>query len=149
MAKVGTYFAKTKYVDGIRFDSIKEANFYLRYVKTCGWRYEIHKNFNLKPATPVKGIKIQGLRYAPDFVIYNEDGSFKHVYDIKTGFTPSAIQSSANMRFKLFAYKYDQPVEVVVPRTHDFKVKVLNVTTGFEPIICRNVNYDICDYIGR
>lgn len=149
MGKVGTYFAQTRYVDGIRFDSIKEANFYLQYIKNCGLRYSVHQSYTLKPASPVKGIKLQGLRYAPDFVIYNEDGSLKHVYDIKTGFTKSAIKPDANMRFKLFAFHYDQPVEVVVPRAHDFKVKILNVTTGFEPIICQGVEYAIEDYIGQ
>ena len=40
------HFGKKVEVDGYKFDSEKEANFYLRFVKTCGKRYEVHKSVN-------------------------------------------------------------------------------------------------------
>lgn len=41
------HFGKKVEVDGYKFDSEKEANFYLRFVKTCGKRFEVHKSFEL------------------------------------------------------------------------------------------------------
>ena len=41
------HFGKKVEVDGYKLDSEKEANFYLRFVKTCGKRFEVHKSFEL------------------------------------------------------------------------------------------------------
>lgn len=72
-----------------------------------------------------------------------------YVYDVKSGFTSYAINSGANIRFKLFAFKYNQPVEVVVPRKHDFRMKMLNITTNFKPVICSDIGYRVEDWIGQ
>ena len=37
------HFGKKVEVDGYKLDSEKEANFYLRFVKTCGKRFEVRR----------------------------------------------------------------------------------------------------------
>ena len=81
---------------------------------------------------------------AADFVIYDEQGNLKHVLDIKNSFkAPYGIDTAASNRFKLFAKKYQIPVEVIVPRTHDFRMKVVGTTKKFEPIILDDLGYDL------
>lgn len=76
----------------------------------------------------VGGSYIKKETYTPDFVTFGEDGSIEHVYDVKTGISTRAVDGAARKRFRQFAVRYGMPVEVVVPRKHDFKVKLL----GFE-----------------
>lgn len=167
------HFGKKVEVDGYKFDSEKEANFYLRFVKTCGKRYEVHKSFELIGKFPVGGYKQRSITYAPDFVVYDADGRIEHVYDVKSGINQRAVDTAAKIRFKLFSLKTGLPVEVVVPRKHDFKMKLYGFTTNRiqdpharydrhgnmkrkengEPMydyydVHRSVNYDIRDTIG-
>ena len=86
---------KTK-VDGIIFDSQKEANFYTRFVKDSGYKYEVHKPYILLNKFVVKdNINIRGLKYTPDFIIYDKQGKILHVYDIKNSFTVYGIDQAA------------------------------------------------------
>ena len=167
------HFGKKVEVDGYKFDSEKEANFYLRFVKTCGKRYEVHKSFELISKFPVGGYKQRSITYAPDFVVYDADGRIEHVYDVKSGITQRAVDTAAKIRFKLFSLKTGLPVEVVVPRKNDFKMKLYGFTTNRmqdphgrydrhgnmkrkkngEPMydyydVHKSVNYDIRDTIG-
>ena len=116
---------------------------------------------------------MRGLTYAPDFVVYGTDGQIEHVYDVKSGINQRAVDTAAKIRFKLFSLKTGLPVEVVVPRKHDFKMKLYGFTTNRiqdphgrydrhgnikrkengEPMydyydVHKSVNYDIRDTIG-
>ena len=71
----------------------------------------------------------------------------KHVIDIKSGFTQFAIDSAAALRFKLFADKYKVPVEVIVPRVHDFRVKIMGTTKKFDPLIREDLTYDTSELV--
>lgn len=89
-------------------------------------------------------LRLRSSNYTPDFVLYNKDGSIAHVIDVKNSFnTTYAIDAAASLRFKMFAYKYKVPVEVVVPRVKSFRVKVLGSTKKFEPVAKTNFNYTI------
>lgn len=168
------HFGKKIVVDGYKFDSEKEANFYLRFVKPCGKRFEIHKSFKLITKFPVGGYNQRGITYAPDFVVYGADGFIEHVYDVKSGINQEAVDTAAKIRFKLFALKTGIPVEVVVPRKHDFKMKLYGFTdSDIQPgyakhdrhgnlkrdsagrlkydhyNIHKSIDYDIHDLIGR
>lgn len=166
------HFGKTVIIDGIKFPSEKEANFYLHFIKNCGKNYHVHPSYSLIDKFQVGGNSMRGISYAPDFVIFEGD-EIAHVYDVKTSLSQLAIDSAAKLRFKLFALRYGIPVEVVVPRKHDFKTKFYgfsdprlqtpharhdrhgNVklskrgTVMYEYYdVHRNVNYDIHDTIG-
>lgn len=122
------HFGKKVKLDGYTFDSRKEAGFYERYIKNSGYRYDVHKSFRILNTFQVGGSNIRGASYAPDFVVYDEDGSIYHVYDVKTSIDVNGTDAAAKLRFKLFMLHYNHPVEVVVPRVHDFKMTILGLT---------------------
>lgn len=134
--------------DGHTFDSKKEFDFYDRFVKDCGYDYEVHPRFILRKLTEIDGAKISAIRYTPDFIIYERNGRFKHVYDVKNSFGAYGIDQSNKLRFKLFAEEYGIPVEAVVVRTNDFKVITQGVTKQLnekEPLIKDNFDYNWLD----
>lgn len=109
-------------VDGYKFDSQKEADFYTSYVRDSGLIFEVHPRFEImKSFVTNGGKKIPHVVYTPDFVIYDGNGQILHVFDVKNGFTSYAIDTAAKLRFKLFTMRYHRFVECVVMRTHDFK----------------------------
>ena len=147
--KAGTWFGEKVKVDGYTFDSKKEYDFYRKFVRDCGYRFEVHPNFSLHDTFKLAGrdVNIRSSRYTPDFVIYDENDSIMHVYDLKNSFTTYAIDQAAALRFKWFAWRYQIPVEVVVPRAHDFKVKILGTTKRFNPVTRSNIDYDLNELI--
>ena len=155
------------------FDSIKERDFFIRFIENSGKRFAIHKSFELLTKFPLGGYNMRGLTYAPDFVVFDADGRIEHVYDVKSGINQQAVDTAAKIRFKLLSLKTGLPVEVVVPRKHDFKMKLYGFTTNRiqdphgrydrhgnmkrkkngEPMydyydVHKSVNYDIRDTIG-
>ncbi|WP_172576752.1 hypothetical protein [Ligilactobacillus agilis] len=42
-----SHFGKKSVVDGYKFDSQKELDFYLRYIKSSGYEFEVQKNLVL------------------------------------------------------------------------------------------------------
>lgn len=161
---MGKHYNKRVIIDGIRFPSRKEGNFYLRFIKTSGKRFEVHPSFKLVEKFSVGGRNQHGIGYAPDFVVYDADGTIEHVYDVKSGINQRAVDTAAKLRFKLFALKTGIPVEVVVPRKHDFKMKLFGFTTSFQTEhvrvnrkgekvkeyydIYKNTDYDVQELIG-
>lgn len=121
-------FAKKVKVDGYTFDSAKEAQFYQQFIKSSGYKYEVHPSYTLTDSFPLGGYRQRKTTYAPDFVVFDE-GEIKHVYDVKTSLSPEAITGSAKLRFKWFQLKYRIPIEIVVPRKHDFKMVLYGFTT--------------------
>lgn len=143
-----SHFAKKVELDGYRFDSQKEATFYQRYVKPSGYKFECQKNFVLMDKYEGLGVvNLKRTAYKADFVIYNEDRSIKHVYDVKNGFSDYAIDKKAKLKFNMFARLYGLPVEVVVIRAHDFKATITGATKKLEPVVKTDVSYDWQDVV--
>ena len=102
--------ARSKYnnekcvVDGIKFDSIKEAEYYckLKILKQAGEikDFGLQPRFELQPAFEKNGVKYQPITYVADFVIVNNDGT-TDVVDVK-GFETQVFK----IKRKLFEYKY-------------------------------------------
>ena len=122
------HFGKKVHYKDWDFDSIKERDFFIRFIENSGKRYEIHRSYKVVTKFPVGGYNQRGITYAPDFVVYGADGSIQHVYDVKSGINQRAVDTAAKLRFKLFSLKTGLPVEVVVPRKYDFKMKLVGFT---------------------
>lgn len=137
--KRGTKIPYKEYI----FDSKKEFTFFKDYIENCGYKYEVHPQyilmdkFNLDHTTNIRGVS-----YKPDFVVYNDDGSIKHVYDVKNGFSVYDIDTGVNLRFKMFEKQFNIPVEVAVVRKNKFKVKILGTTKKFAIKELTSVDYN-------
>ena len=131
--------------NGYVFDSTKEYKFFKQYIENCGYKYGIHPQFTLYQKFGIKHVNFRGITYKPDFVIYNEDGTIKHVYDVKNGFSVYDIDTGVNLRFKLFAHQFNVPVEVVTVRKDYFKLKILGTTKRFDIKQLKSVDYDWID----
>lgn len=100
-AKTSKYHAKKTTVDGIEFDSAKEAKRYAklrdmeRAGKIHGLRLQVP--FELLPSFECEGVKYRGMKYIADFVYYR-DGK-RVVEDVKGAKTPEY-----RMKKKLMAY---------------------------------------------
>ena len=142
------YFGKKVKLDGYTFDSKKEAQFYLQFVKPSGMRFDVHPHYRVIDMFPIGGYRMRGMTYTPDFVLKRPDGSIAHVYDVKSGFTNYSVSTAARLRFKLFALRYHVPVECVIVRKHDFRVKILGLTTKLDEYKRHSVDYDLAGIIG-
>lgn len=140
--------------DGMRFDSMKEYDFYQHYVKICeayGYNYKVHPRYMLMPLTPlesVDGAKIAAIKYTPDFVVYDTEGIIAHVYDVKNSLGAYGIDQGNKLRFRLFAAQYGIPVEAVVLRAHHFKSIAQGLTKSrktTDPIIRTDFRYPWTD----
>lgn len=146
------YFGKKIEYHGEKFDSMREANFFKKFVEPFDYNYTLHENFQLHPIVELCGgvIKLRSSSYKPDVVIRDAEGNLQHVIDIKSGFnTQYNIDPAAALRFKMFAMKYGIPVEVVVPNLKSFRVKILGTTKKFAPITKYDLNYSIETLIGE
>lgn len=139
---------KVKYND-YKFDSLKEKDFYQKFLE----EYDNDQNsefvVKIHPSYPIidsweleSGLKIRGAKYTPDFVVEDLQGNLKHVYDVKNGFSSYAIDSACKLRFKLFTKRYGVPVECVVPRANDFKVKIFGTTKKTTEHVLTSIEYD-------
>lgn len=155
------------------FDSIKERDFFIQFIESSGKKFKIHPSYKVVDKFPLGGYNQRGITYAPDFVVFDDEGAIAHVYDVKTGINQRAVDTAAKLRFKLFSLKTGLPVEVVVPRKHDFKMKLFGFTNpkiqtahacydrhknikrrkNGEPVyehydVYHSIDYDIHDLIG-
>lgn len=134
-------------LDGYTFDSQKEADFYVQFVRDSNLHYEIHPRYVLEPLKTLprsNRLKVSQYAYTPDFVIYNHN-KIAHVYDVKSGLGQYGITTDVKNRFKAFTRKYGIPVEAVVVRKHDFKVIAQGITKqrkSTQPLVCTNLLYD-------
>lgn len=92
-------------IDGIKFDSKFEAEFYfseLQWLQAAGeiTKIERQKKYLLQPAFEYHGKKIQAINYVADFVVTYKDGSVE-VIDTKGVPTPEYL-----LKKKLLLYKY-------------------------------------------
>lgn len=139
---------------GQKFDSQKELDFYERFIlkQVDPNHVSIHPRFVLaKKKTVQQGAVIRGIRYTPDFVIYDDFMHILHVYDVKNSFGIYGIDQGNKLTFRLFAMHTGVPVEAVVVRKHDFKAACIGVTkqlnlTGKaktpKPIVRQDVFYN-------
>lgn len=99
-------------VDGIEFDSKKEADYYiyLKLLKKAGEIRDIglQQRFVLQPGFEKNGVKYQPITYIADFVITNNDGTTE-VVDVK------GVETQVfKIKQKLFEYMYpDLSLKVV------------------------------------
>lgn len=142
-----SHFGKKVVIDGLKFDSMKEASFYQLYLKPSGYHFTTQERFTLLETFPLELVKLRQTVYKSDFVVYDKNGSIKHVYDVKNGYTEYAIDQKSKIKFSLFARKYGIPVEVVVMRKNYFNVAILGTTKKVKPVPMVNIDYDWQDII--
>ena len=102
--KANKFKAQKTVVDGIKFDSKVESQYYshLKQEKEKG----LIKDFSLQPAYELQpkfeymGVKRLAIKYVADFLIHHNDGS-EVIVDIKGQPT-----TDAKLKRKLFEYKY-------------------------------------------
>ena len=102
--KKSKYNNKKVIVDGIKFDSKKEAEYYcqLKLLKQAGRikDYRLQPRYELQPAFKKNGKKYRAITYIADFVITNNDGTTE-VVDIK------GVETQVfKIKKKLFEYMY-------------------------------------------
>lgn len=137
-----SHFGRRVELDGQKFDSIKEAQFYSRYIKPSGYVYRCQERFTLLETYTLELIRLRQTVYKADFVIYDDAGRIKHVYDVKNSLSRYNIDEKSRLKFKMFARKYGVPVEVVVPRAGGFLVDILGTTKKIEPVLMTGIDYD-------
>lgn len=136
---------KKIHYDGYTFDSQKEFDFYMGFIKFSGAKFEIHPKFILEPKHQLTDYNTHMIGYTPDVIVYDSKGDKVHVYDVKNSFGMYGIDASVKLRWTLFAGKFGIPVEAVVIRKHDFKTIAFGTTKTRDikqPLICRDVFYD-------
>lgn len=99
-------------VDGIEFDSKKEADYYckLKILKQAGEikDFELQPRYELQPTFKKNGTTHRSITYVADFIITNNDGTTE-VVDIK------GVETQVfKIKKKLFEYKYpDKSLRVI------------------------------------
>jgi hypothetical protein len=105
------YNARKVTIDGIKFDSMLESNYYL-YLKEEKEKgnikdFELQPKFELQEAFVRDGEKIRKIEYKADFkVIYNDDTS--EIVDIKGMMTPVF-----KLKEKMFLKKFDHKLKLL------------------------------------
>lgn len=96
--------AKKTTVDGITFDSKKEADYYCELcMRRCAGEvvdFDLQVPFELQPSFKWQGKTIRAIKYVADFVVQNRDGS-EEVIDVK-----GVRTETYKVKKKLFQYKY-------------------------------------------
>lgn len=147
MIKIWNYGKKNEY-HGHKFDSLKEMDFYKRFCEKYDkpdskFVVKVHPSYDIIDKFELElGLNIRGARYTPDVVIEDGQGNLLHVYDVKNGFTAYAIDAAAKLRFKLFTERYGVPIECVVVRKNDFRVKIFGTTKQTKIHTFGGINYD-------
>lgn len=104
------YFNKKVVIDGIKFDSKKEANYYtkLKLMQNAGviWDLEVQRKYVLQKAFTFNGKTIREISYYADFVYEDKNGI--HVVDTK-GYRTDVYK----MKKKMFIKKYGIEIEEV------------------------------------
>lgn len=96
-------------MDGIKFDSKKEAEYYcqLKLLKQAGEikDYKLQPRYELQPAFEKNGKKYRAITYIADFAIINNDGTTE-VVDVKSSKTFKT--QVYRIKKKMFEYKYPE-----------------------------------------
>jgi hypothetical protein len=111
--KKNKYNNRRATVDGIDFDSIKEANYYsnLKLLKRSKSILDFERQvpIELIPSYIHKGKKIQAMKYYCDFKIYHNDGSIEYI-DVKSA--KSNLDPVYKLKIKLLHYLY-RDIEII------------------------------------
>lgn len=112
--KDNKYHAKKTEVDGIKFDSRAEANYYmdLKLLQKAGEivRIELQPEYELIPPFTYQGKKYRAIKYRADFLAEYEDGHIE-VVDVKGKAT-----RTYQIKKKLLLYRYPDIYFVEVRR---------------------------------
>lgn len=104
------YHNKITVYDNIKFDSIKERNYYvkLKLMQNAGliWTLELQKKYILQKSFTFNGKKIREISYYADFVYEDKDGL--HVVDTK-GYRTDTYK----LKKKLFIKKFGIDIEEI------------------------------------
>lgn len=104
------YHNKKIVIDGIKFDSKKEGNYYtkLKLMQNAGliWNLELQKKYILQAGFTFNGKKIREISYYADFVYEDKDGIY--VIDTK-GYRTDVYK----LKKKLFIRKYGIDIKEV------------------------------------
>lgn len=101
------YLAKKVTINGNKFDSKAEANYYTLLKKQHA-DFKLHERFELLPTLHIFGKTYSKRVYTPDFTIY-EHGKLVEAIDVK-GYK---ITADASLRMRAFIEKYRVPVYIV------------------------------------
>lgn len=105
------YNAKKTYVDGIKFDSKAEGDYYilLKRQKENGeiLNFELQPKFELLPKFEKHGEKHRAMSYIADFRVYLNDGTTE-IIDVK-GF----VTTDSKLKHKIYCHKFDEPLKLV------------------------------------
>lgn len=97
-------------VDGIWFDSRKEANRYniLKVAQASGYisNLKVHPRYVITEACEVQGVKQQAVTYAPDF-------EYEHEGQLITEDVKGMVTDEARRKIKQFQHKYGRIVYIV------------------------------------
>lgn len=111
MKRASKYNAKKVEVDGIKFDSKAESEFYLhlKELKESGeiTDFMLQPKYELQPAFEKRGVKFRAIMYVADFLVYHTDGS-EQVIDIKGMET-----ADFKLKKKMFEYKFPQKLSLI------------------------------------
>lgn len=106
------YFNKKVVVDGVKFDSKKEAEYYL-YLKSLEKNHKIYDlklqpHFILQDKFKLNGKTIRKIEYIADFSYYSSQDDKLHVVDVK-GLKTDVYK----LKKKIFEYQYKIEIEEV------------------------------------
>lgn len=109
--KQSKYNNKKIYVDGIKFDSMKEAKRYreLKLLEKAGEIFDLSLQvpYVLQDPYILNGRAVRSIKYVADFVYYDKDGK-NHVEDVK------GIKTDVyKLKKKMLGYKYGIEIEEV------------------------------------
>ncbi len=108
--KPSKYHNKKVIYDGIKFDSAKEANYYLKFslMQEAGIikDLELQKKFILQKGYTLNGKRYREISYKADFCYISTTDDKYHVIDVK-GFKTDVYK----LKKKLFEYKYGIEIE--------------------------------------
>lgn len=106
------YYSKKAIVDNIKFDSIKEARYYLNLKALLNSGYikdlELQKEYILQDSFKINNKTRRKITYKADFVYYSNIDNKIHIVDVK-GFKTDIYK----LKKKLFEYKYRIEIEEV------------------------------------
>ena len=106
------YHNKKIVLDGYKFDSKKEANYYnqLKLLQRAGLirDLELQKTFILQPSFKLNNKTRRQITYKADFTYVSTEDNKIHIIDVK-GFKTDVY----NVKKKMFEYKYGIEIEEV------------------------------------
>lgn len=105
------YGAKKVEIDGIRFDSKMEGDYYLhlKRLKDNGeiLDYELQPSFELQPKFEKDGVKYRAIKYIADFKVFYPDGKVE-IIDVK-----GMATTDFKLKAKIFNYIFDESLILI------------------------------------